>query len=85
MKEDQLSGKNLVDKYKKPQIVQFLNINDFSSYPDSVVPIEEALFQPSPVVIQFRGYEPLQTKTQILKLRYEDGRRVGTRTRSRAE
>ena len=70
LKEDQLSGKNLVDKFKKPKILQFLNINDFSSYPDSIVSNDEALFQPTPVVIQFRGYEPLQTKMQILKLRY---------------
>lgn len=69
LKEDQLSGKNLLDQYKKPRIIQFLNINDYSSCPDSVVPIDEALFQPSPVVIQFRNYEPLQTKTQVLKLR----------------
>ncbi len=64
-----MSGKNLVDKYSKPQIVQFLNINDFSAYPDSIVPIDEPLFQPMPVVIQFTGYEPLQTKSQVLKLR----------------
>jgi len=70
LKEDQLSGKNLIDQYKKPKIIQFLNINDYSSCPDSVVPIDEALFQPNPVVIQFRNYEPLQIKTQILKLRY---------------
>jgi len=70
LKEDQLSGKNLIDKFKKPMIFQFLNINDYASYPDSVVPIDEALFQPNPIVIQFRGYEPLQTKSQILKLRY---------------
>ena len=67
--QDQLSGKSLIEQYLKPKIVQFLNIADFSIYPDSVVPIDEPLFQPSPVVIQFTNYEPLQIKEQILKLR----------------
>ncbi len=64
-----MSGKNLVDKYSKPLIVQFLNMTDYSTYPDSIVPIDEPLFQPTPVVIQFTGYEPLQTKSAVLKLR----------------
>ena len=49
--EDQKSGKQLCDKHEKPEIIQFLNIADYSIYPNSKVTIDEPLFQPYPSVI----------------------------------
>ena len=69
MREDQLSGKDLLEQFKKPQVIQFLNISDSSAHPDSTVSIDELLFQPMPVVIQFSGYNSLQTKSQVLRFR----------------
>lgn len=70
MIEDQISGKSIFEQYPKPKIIQFLNIGDNSIYTESKVTVDEPLFQPEPHVIQFTNYEELQTKEQILKLRY---------------
>ena len=42
--EDQLSGKSLSDIHRKPEIIQFLNIADYSIYPNTNVPLDEPLF-----------------------------------------
>jgi hydrocephalus-inducing protein len=52
--------------------VKFLNIADFSIYKDSIVPIDIPIFEPSPTMIQFSDYEPLQIKEQVFKLRNRD-------------
>lgn len=65
-----MTGKSIFEQYPKPKIIQFLNIGDNSNYPDSAVDVDEPLFQPEPHVIQFTNYEELQTKEQILRLRY---------------
>ena len=70
--EDQLSGKSLSDIHRKPEIIQFLNIADYSIYPNTNVPLDEPLFKPEPTVIQFYNYEPLDTKTFTLMLRNKD-------------
>ena len=70
--EDQLSGKSLSDIHRKPEIIQFLNIADYSIYPNTNVPLDEPLFKPEPTVIQFYNYEPLDTKTFTLCLRNKD-------------
>jgi hydrocephalus-inducing protein len=49
-----------------------LNIADFSIYKDSIVPIDEPIFEPIPPLIQFNDYEPLQIKEKIFKLRNRD-------------
>jgi hypothetical protein len=49
--EDQISGKALADQHVKPEIIQFLNISDYSIYPNSKVTIDEPLFQPYPGII----------------------------------
>lgn len=56
----------------KPRIIQFLNLGDFSSYTSSAVSIDEPLFEPSPSIIQFTDYEPLQIKDKIFRLRNKD-------------
>jgi len=70
--EDQLTGKSLADIHRKPEIIQFLNIGEFSIYPHTDVPLDEPLFIPDPPVIQFSNYEPLDTKTAELTLRNKD-------------
>jgi Flagellar-associated PapD-like len=70
--EDQLSGKSLSDIHRKPEIIQFLNIADYSIYPNTNVPLDEPLFKPEPTVIQFYNYEPQDTKTFTLMLRNKD-------------
>ena len=45
---------------------------DFSIYTQSVVDIDEPVFEPIPAIIQFTDYEPLQIKEKIFKLRNKD-------------
>ncbi len=56
----------------KPKIIQFLNMADFSSFTNSTVSIDEPLFEPSPSIVQFTDYEPLQIKDKIFRLRNKD-------------
>lgn len=49
-----------------------MNIADFSIYKDSIVPIDEPIFEPIPPLIQFNDYEPLQIKEKVFKLRNRD-------------
>ena len=67
--KEQTQGKNIVEQFPKPKIIQFLNIGDNSIHIDSQVNVDEPLVAPEPHVIQFTNYEPLQTREQILKLR----------------
>lgn len=50
------------DLHKDPEIIQFLNLADYSIYPNTEIPLETPLFTPEPTVIQFTNYEPLDTK-----------------------
>ena len=45
---------------------------DFSIYTQSIVDIDEPVFEPIPAIIQFTDYEPLQIKEKIFKLRNKD-------------
>ena len=67
MLSKQLSGNVMEELNHKPKIVQFLNLADFSSYTSSAVPIDEPLFEPSPSIVQFNDYEPLQIKDKIFR------------------
>lgn len=42
---------------------------NYSTYKDSAVSVDQPLFEPTPSVIQFSNYEPLQVKEVVLKLR----------------
>ena len=64
----QRATNSILDQYKKVQIIQFLNIGDNSLHTDFAVNIDDPLFQPEPKVILFTDYEPLQIRTQILRL-----------------
>lgn len=47
-------------------------MGNFSIYSNSVVPVDQPLFEPIPSVIQFTDFEPLQIKEKVLKLRNKD-------------
>ena len=70
--EYQRSGNILESSDWKPKIIQFLNLADYSSYPQSIVPVDEPLFQPLPPIIRFTDYEPLQSKEATFRLRNKD-------------
>ena len=72
MLSKQLSGNVLEQLNPKPKIVQFLNLADFSSYTNCTVSMDEPLFEPSPSIVQFTDYEPLQIKDKIFRLRNKD-------------
>ena len=63
---------SILKQHEKVKIIQFLNIADNSLHPDLAVDIDEPIFQPEPKVILFTDYEPLQLRTQVLKLRNRD-------------
>ena len=61
-----------------PRIVEFLNSADYTHNVSTVVPVEEPLFQPSPMHILFKSFEPQQVYTAKLCFRNNDyvGRRM---------
>jgi hydrocephalus-inducing protein len=62
----------------KVQIVEMLNISDYTHHTDSSVPLGEPIFQPFPPQLDFFGYEPYKKYESLLYLRNNDkfGRRV---------
>ena len=72
MLSKQLSGNVLEQLNPRPKIVQFLNLGDFSSYTNCAVSMDEPIFEPSPSIVQFTDYEPLQIKDKIFRLRNKD-------------
>jgi hydrocephalus-inducing protein len=56
----------------KPKITSFLNLGQYSHHTESVVPVDEPLFKPSPSVIEFIDFEGLQTYDATLYLRNQD-------------
>jgi hypothetical protein len=58
--------------------VEFLNIADYTHNVSTIVPVEEPLFQPSPMHILFKSFEPQQVYTAKLCFRNNDyvGRRM---------
>jgi hydrocephalus-inducing protein len=55
-----------------PQIVEFMNIADYSQATTSAVDIDEPLFQPSPPEVNFEDYQPFQTYKKLLYMRNND-------------
>ncbi len=47
-------------------------MTDFSSYASCAVSMDEPIFEPSPSIVQFTDYEPLQIKDKIFRLRNKD-------------
>ena len=56
----------------EPQILEYMNISDYSLQTRSAVPIARPLFQAFPPCITFEGYESLETYTAVLSLRNID-------------
>ena len=52
-----------------PQILEFLNIEDYSAQKQCSVPLEHPLFQPYPAELVFRNFEPFGTYHQRLYFR----------------
>ena len=61
-----------------PRIIEFLNIADYTHNVSTIVPVEEPLFQPSPMHILFKSFEPQQVYSAKLCFRNNDyvGRRM---------
>ena len=55
-----------------PEILEFLNVEDYSAQKMCAVPIEEPLFQPYPADLVFRNFEPFGTYHQRLYMRNND-------------
>lgn len=71
-KANQRAHNSIMKQYGKEKILQFLNIGDNSLQQKTNVKIDEPLFQAEPKVILFTDYEPLQHRSQVLKLRNRD-------------
>ena len=57
---------------EKVKISQFLNIGQYSFFPDSCVAVGEPLFRPNPPILEFHGYRALRTYETVLYLRNND-------------
>mmetsp|Transcript_4036 Transcript_4036/g.9628 ORF Transcript_4036/g.9628 Transcript_4036/m.9628 type:complete len:4944 (+) Transcript_4036:104-14935(+) len=55
-----------------PQIIEFLNIADFTHQTESAVPVDEPLFQPSPTEITFRQFKAFEKYEVTILLRNND-------------
>ena len=62
----------LVAPLVRPRIVGLLNMADFTHNTDSVVPLDEPIFQPSPPEVVFDKFEPFQKYTTQLRMRNND-------------
>ena len=56
----------------KTEIVELFNIADNSNKATTAVELDQPLFEPSPRVVEFLGYEPFRTTRAVLKLRNSD-------------
>lgn len=56
----------------RPRVVALYNMADFTHNTESVVPLDEPIFQASPPEIIFDDFEPLQQYTTTLYLRNND-------------
>lgn len=57
---------------KRPRVVSVFNMSDVTHNVESIVPLNEPLFQPSPPEIVFDTFEPLELYTTTLLLRNND-------------
>ena len=57
---------------KRPQVIELLNMSEYTHNVESVVPLDEPLFQPTPPEVVFEAFEPLQKYTALLSLRNND-------------
>ena len=57
---------------KRPRIVQLFNMSEFTHNVESVVPLDEPLFQPSPPEVVFDAFEAHSKYTATLRFRNND-------------
>jgi hypothetical protein len=62
-------------RHQKPEIVEFLNMADYTTQTTASVSIDEPLFQPFPMGMVFRDYKPFSTYEQTLYFRNNDNAR----------
>lgn len=56
----------------RPRVIGLLNMADFTQHVDSIVPLDEPIFQPSPPEIVFDSFEPFTSYTTMLRMRNND-------------
>ena len=57
---------------RRPRVVGLLNMAEFTHTVDSIVPLDEPLFQPSPPEVVFDSFEPHGKYTTTLRFRNND-------------
>ena len=57
---------------QRPRVVSLLNMSEFTHNVESVVPLDEPLFQPSPPEVVFDSFEPFGKYTTTLRFRNND-------------
>ena len=57
---------------KRPEMIEILNMSEYTHNTDSIVPLDEPLFQPSPPEVVFESFEPLAKYTAVLHMRNND-------------
>jgi len=67
-----MTGYILENKNHKPQIIQYLNLADYSIYTDSRDPVDEPIFESISSLITFTNFQPWQIKDKVFKLRNKD-------------
>lgn len=56
----------------RPRIIGLLNMADFTHNVESIVPLDEPIFQPSPPEVVFDKFEPFQKYTTQIRMRNND-------------
>ena len=57
---------------KRPEVIELLNMSEFTHNTESIVPLDEPLFQPTPPEVVYESFVPLQKYTAQLSLRNND-------------
>ena len=57
---------------RRPRVIGLLNMSEFTHNVESIVPLEEPLFQPSPPEVVFDAFEPHEKYTTVLRFRNND-------------
>jgi hydrocephalus-inducing protein len=57
---------------RRPRVIGLLNMSEFTHNTDSIVPLEEPLFQPSPPEVVFDAFECHEKYSMLLRFRNND-------------
>jgi len=70
--EELCNGAKGPTKHAPPRIIEFLNLEDNTAQVNSIVDVDEPLFQPFPMNLSFEEYEPFATVEKLLFMRNND-------------